>query len=114
MQQELTAAQKESKQSFQVVSELRISNAGLEHQVSSLRREIDDTKQEMKRAGSAMEANANFGDGGDHSRGGSDDHQGHEKVSLSEAQEEIRRIQSHYENEIVLAKKERVELVSKV
>ena len=46
----------------------------------------------MKRAGSAMEANANFGDGGDHSRGGSDDHQGHEKVSLSEAQEEIRRI----------------------
>ena len=35
-------------------------------------------------------------------------------MPLAEAQEEIRRIQTHYENEIVIAKKERVELVSKV
>ena len=33
---------------------------------------------------------------------------------MVEAQEEIRRVQSHYENEIVVAKRERVELVSKV
>ena len=37
-----------------------------------------------------------------------------ERVPLAEAQEEINRIQTHYENEIVMAKKERVELVSKV
>ena len=35
-------------------------------------------------------------------------------MTLAEAQEEISRVQTHYENEIVLAKKERVELVSKV
>ena len=35
-------------------------------------------------------------------------------MPLLEAQEEINRVQNHYENEIVTAKKERVELVSKV
>ena len=35
-------------------------------------------------------------------------------MPLAEAQEEINRVQNHYENEIVIAKKERVELVSKV
>ena len=33
---------------------------------------------------------------------------------LHEAQEEINRVQSHYENELVLAKKERVELAAKI
>ena len=33
---------------------------------------------------------------------------------LHEAQEEINRVQGHYENELVFAKKERVELASKI
>ena len=33
---------------------------------------------------------------------------------LHEAQEEINRVQSHYENELVLAKKERVELAARI
>ena len=37
-----------------------------------------------------------------------------ESLVLHEAREEINRVQSHYENELVLAKKERVELASKI
>ena len=33
---------------------------------------------------------------------------------LHEAQDEINRVQSHYENELVYAKKERVELAAKI
>ncbi len=60
------------------------------------------------------EGNGNH-NGGDFDRDGvNEDHMDGERVSLAEAQEEIRRIQTHYENEIVSAKKERVELVSKI
>ena len=49
MHQELGAAQKESKQNLQFVSELRVTNAGLENQVANLRRELEEVRQEAKR-----------------------------------------------------------------
>lgn len=50
MQQELAAAQKESKQNLEFVAELRVANANLQNQVSNLRREIEETRQEAKHA----------------------------------------------------------------
>ena len=97
------------------MAELKVANANLDNQVANLKREVDESRQETKSAMQALaESNAN-NNGGDFDRDGvNEDHMGGERVSLAEAQEEIRRIQTHYENEIVSAKKERVELVSKI
>ena len=50
MQQELAAAQKETKSGSQLVAELKVANANLENQVANLRREVDEARQEAKRA----------------------------------------------------------------
>lgn len=93
-----------------MVAELKVVNANLSNQVANLRRELDESRQELKLAAHAVDhAHRDEGDlSRDHEYGTG------ERVSLAEAQEEIRRVQTHYENEIVLAKKERVELLSKV
>lgn len=110
-QHELTSAQKEAKQALQMVSELKVANANLENQVANLRRETDEARQEAKQTLQALQENrANDAElDRDEDFGG----QG-ERVPLAEAQEEIQRVQTHYESEIVSAKKERVELVSKI
>ena len=45
-----------------------------------------------------------------------DNNQGRQQAEniAHEAQEEINRVSSHYENEIIMAKQERVEMVSKI
>jgi len=67
-----------------MVSELKVANAGLENQVSNLRREVDEARHKVKRAGAAAAENAHFADA-DHSRLGDNEHHGTERVSLSEA-----------------------------
>lgn len=44
MLQELSAAQKETKQGTSTVAELKVSNANLENQVSNLRRELEESR----------------------------------------------------------------------
>ena len=116
MQQELTASQKETKQSSSMLAELKVSNANLENQVANLRRDVEESRQEAKRALQAVPDNFAGGNASPATDGGLEDQypSSGDRVPLAEAQEEIRRIQTHYENEIVIAKKERVELVSKV
>ena len=54
MQQELSATQKETKQGSQMVAELKVTNANLENQVTNLRRELDDSRQETRRVQQIM------------------------------------------------------------
>ena len=93
MQQELAAAQKESKSGSQLVAELKVANANLENQVVNLRREVDDARQEAKRAAqSSAHENANLNQEMGHAVG-DEHHIGNgDRVSLVEAQEEIRRV----------------------
>ena len=96
------------------MAELKVANANLENTVENLRRELDESRQHLKRAQQEAAENAHIGgaDGVDH---GLDDHaSGGDNVPLSVAQDEIRKVQTHYENEVVLAKQERVELSSKI
>lgn len=93
-----------------MLAELKVANANLENQVDNLRREVEEARHEAKQSLQALVENrANDADG----ERGDEDFAG-ERVPLSEAQEEIQRVQNHYESEIVAAKKERVELVSKI
>ena len=73
-------------------------------------RQVGESQEEVKRASQRALENQRQ-DGGDRDE---NDRNDGENVPLVEAQEEINRVQVHYENEIVVAKKERVELVSKV
>ena len=78
--------------------------------MDNLKRQVEETSEELKRASQRALENPRHDDG-DRDE---DDRHGSQNVPLLEAQEEINRVQNHYENEIVTAKKERVELVSKV
>ena len=93
MHQELTATQKESKQGSQSVAELKVANANLENQVANLMREVDDSRQETKRVMQTANENANHhADMMDHAGSNEDINMGGDRVPLSEAQEEIRRV----------------------
>lgn len=78
--------------------------------MENLLRQVGESQEEVKRASQRALENQRH-DGGDRDE---NDRNDGENVPLVEAQEEINRVQVHYENEIVVAKKERVELVSKV
>lgn len=67
-----------------MVSELKVTNAGLENQVNNLRREVEEARHEAKRASANAAENAHFGDGGDHSRA-DNEHGSADRVPLSEA-----------------------------
>lgn len=61
VREERTRTSKETKSGSQLVAELKVANANLENQVANLRREVDDARQEARRAAqSSAHDNANL------------------------------------------------------
>ena len=92
------------------LAETKVTNANLQNQLENANREISTAQVEI----SKLHAGHRDGRGPDVDGDGLDSRENDASAVLHEAQDEINRVQSHYENELVLAKKERVELAAKI
>lgn len=92
------------------LAETKVTNANLQNQLENANREISTAQVEI----SKLHAGYRDGRGHDVDGEGFDSRENDASAVLHEAQDEINRVQTHYENELVLAKKERVELAAKI
>ena len=111
LQHESSQLQAECKTSQMQLAETKVTNANLQNQLENANREMSGAQVEISRLHAGGARDGRFADTDGEIQDGRD---AEASQVLHEAQEEINRVQSHYENELAQYKQERVELASKI